>query len=81
MGAKIKHADGVIYINHSEKLTGAEVEAGEIRAGACLMIAAFMAQGTTTITRADNILRGYDSLVKKLTKLGADVSITTDNTL
>ena len=39
------------------------------------MIAGFMAEGTTVITEADNILRGYDNLVKKLTKLGADVSI------
>lgn len=81
MGANIKHADGVIYVDHTDQLFGAEVEAGEIRAGACLMIAAFMASGTTTITKADNILRGYDSLVKKLTQLGAEVSIVSDNSL
>ncbi|WP_353989434.1 UDP-N-acetylglucosamine 1-carboxyvinyltransferase [Pediococcus argentinicus] len=75
MGADIATENGVIYVNHTDKLVGAEVEAGEIRAGACLMIAGFMAEGTTVITEADNILRGYDNLVKKLTKLGADVSI------
>ncbi|KAF0335033.1 UDP-N-acetylglucosamine 1-carboxyvinyltransferase [Pediococcus acidilactici] len=81
MGANIQHTDGVIYVDYTDQLYGANVEAGEIRAGACLMIAAFMADGTTTITKADNILRGYDNLVKKLTKLGADVEITADQSL
>lgn len=75
MGAKIRSENGVIYVEHTDHLQGTEVEAGEIRAGACLMIAAFMAEGTTTITQADNIMRGYDSLIKKLTKLGAKVQI------
>ena len=53
----------------------AEVTAGEIRAGACLMIAGLMATGTTIIDKAGNILRGYDRVEEKLRQLGADVSI------
>lgn len=60
------------------QLHGAEVTAGEIRAGACLMIAGLMATGTTIIDKAGNILRGYDRVEEKLRQLGADVSIKDD---
>ena len=59
----------------TEQLHGAEVIAGEIRAGACLMIAGLMAHGTTVIDKAGNILRGYDRIQEKLRQLGADVTI------
>ncbi len=49
--------------------------AEEIRAGACLMIAGLMADGETTITKAENILRGYDRVIMKLRGLGADVQL------
>lgn len=39
------------------------------------MIAGLMAEGTTTITKVDNILRGYDRVVMKLRGLGADVEL------
>ena len=58
-----------------DHLQGTEVAAEEIRAGACLMIAGLMAEGTTTITKVDNILRGYDRVVMKLRGLGADVEL------
>ncbi|GAX08830.1 UDP-N-acetylglucosamine 1-carboxyvinyltransferase [Secundilactobacillus silagincola] len=75
MGAKIRPEKDMIVVDHTDHLTGATVDAGEIRAGASLMIAALMAEGTTTITSADNILRGYGSIVEKLTALKADVRI------
>lgn len=75
MGAKIRPEKDMIVVDHTDQLTGATVDAGEIRAGAALMIAALMAEGTTTITSADNILRGYGSIVEKLTSLKADVKI------
>lgn len=65
----------MILVEHSTNLHGAEVEAGEIRAGASLMIAGLMATGQTVITHADNILRGYDRIVWKLNRLNADVHI------
>lgn len=79
MGAKIRPEKDMIVVDHTDHLTGATVDAGEIRAGAALMIAALMAEGTTTITSAENILRGYGSIVDKLTALNADVKIADGN--
>lgn len=75
MGAKVRSENDMIIVEHTNTLNGATVEAGEIRAGASLMIAALMADGETQILNADNILRGYGSIVAKLTALNADVTI------
>ncbi|GAF39441.1 UDP-N-acetylglucosamine 1-carboxyvinyltransferase [Agrilactobacillus composti DSM 18527 = JCM 14202] len=78
MGADISIENDVIILHHVNHLQGAEVTADEIRAGACLMIAGLMAEGTTTISKVENILRGYDRVVYKLQALGADVKIIDD---
>ena len=75
MGMDIEAQDGRIVVRHTEKLHGADVEAGEIRAGASLMIAGLMADGETVIHDADHILRGYDRVVWKLNRLNANVRI------
>lgn len=77
MGMQIEGGDGRILINHTDQATlrGADVEAGEIRAGASLVITGLMAQGQTVIHKADNILRGYDRIIWKLNRLNADVKI------
>ena len=77
MGMQIEGGDGRILINHTDQATlrGADVEAGEIRAGASLVITGLMAQGQTVIHKADNILRGYDRIIWKLNRLKADVKI------
>ncbi|MDO4912678.1 MAG: UDP-N-acetylglucosamine 1-carboxyvinyltransferase [Lactobacillus sp.] len=75
MGANIDVQNNIILIHPGTKFKGTTVTADEIRAGACLMIAGLNAEGTTVIENADNILRGYDRVVQKLTKLGADVTI------
>lgn len=77
MGMQIEGGDGRILINHTDQTTlrGADVEAGEIRAGASLVITGLMAQGQTVIHKADNILRGYDRIIWKLNRLNADVKI------
>lgn len=75
MGANIKVEDNIILVHPTKQLHGAVVSAGEIRAGACLMIASLMAKGKTVINNADNILRGYDRVQEKLRQLGADVKI------
>ncbi|WP_282708631.1 UDP-N-acetylglucosamine 1-carboxyvinyltransferase [Ligilactobacillus sp. Marseille-Q7487] len=77
MGAKIASKDGLITIQHSANLTGAVVEAGEIRAGVSLLGLALMAQGKTIITQADNILRGYDRIVDKFRGLSVNLEIMT----
>ncbi|BDR56433.1 UDP-N-acetylglucosamine 1-carboxyvinyltransferase [Xylocopilactobacillus apis] len=75
MGANIWNEDGIIHIQKSGALIGANVTADEIRAGASLMITGLVAPGETKIFDAGNILRGYDRVVEKLTGLGADVKI------
>lgn len=75
MGAGIKVESDTIFMQGPNALSGAEVKASDLRAGACLVIAGLMAEGTTTITGVENILRGYDGIVEKLTALGADISM------
>ncbi|MFD1317768.1 UDP-N-acetylglucosamine 1-carboxyvinyltransferase [Loigolactobacillus zhaoyuanensis] len=78
MGAAITIENDVIILHHADRLSGAEVSADEIRAGACLMTAGLMAQGETVISNVENILRGYDRVVDKLHQLGAQVEIIDD---
>ena len=73
MGASIKVESDTIFLNGPNELTGVEVTASDLRAGACLVIAGLMAKGTTTISGVENILRSYDGIVEKLTSLGADI--------
>ncbi|MGM9906793.1 UDP-N-acetylglucosamine 1-carboxyvinyltransferase [Limosilactobacillus sp.] len=81
MGMNIEAHDGTIIVKHTDHLHGANVEAGEIRAGAALTIAGLMADGTTVINNAGNILRGYDRIVWKLNRLHANVAIEDDSSV
>lgn len=75
MGADAQVEGNMMIINGPAQLHGAEVVASDLRAGACLVIAGLMAQGTTTITNVEYILRGYDHIIDKLTALGADIKM------
>lgn len=75
MGAAISSRDGVITVEHSDNLRGATVKASEIRAGISLLGLALMSKGVTTITNADNILRGYERIVEKLRGLDVEIKI------
>lgn len=80
MGANIRVDDrNRILIKHTDHLTGQHIEAGEIRAGAAEVIAGLMAHGTTVISKANNILRGYDNIIGKLTNLNAKVELMNDD--
>ena len=57
------------------KLVGKKVKATDLRAGASLVIAGLIAEGTTIIENADYILRGYEGIVEKLTKIGAKIKL------
>ena len=74
MGAKIQVDGKVAVIEGVEKLTGAPVRASDLRAGAALVIASLAAEGTTEIEEIGYIERGYEDIVAKLRKLGADIS-------
>ena len=73
MGANIRVESDIILIEGGHPLKGAEVEASDLRAGACLINAGLIAEGQTEITGVDKILRGYSHIVEKLNDLGADV--------
>lgn len=73
MGANIRIESDIILIEGGHPLKGAEVEASDLRAGACLINAGLIAEGQTEITGVDKILRGYSHIVEKLNDLGADV--------
>ena len=64
------------YIFGPTKLRGKTVNATDLRAGASLVLAALIAEGTTTINNADYILRGYEHITEKLTSLGAKIELT-----
>lgn len=57
------------------KLVGCEVKATDLRAGAAMVAAGLSAEGVTTITNIEHILRGYEGIVDKLTEVGAKIKI------
>lgn len=75
MGANIKINDNIETIYGASEFIGTSVQASDLRAGATLFLAALTAEGETTITNIEYILRGYDKLVAKLSNVGADISI------
>ena len=73
MGSDITIEGRKIFINGPTNLKGAKVEATDLRAGACMVIAALAANGTTTITSIEHVLRGYENLPEKLQNVGAKI--------
>ena len=75
MGADIAIDNRKIHIKGATKLKGCEVEATDLRAGACLVLAGLKAEGITKIKNISHILRGYDNIIEKLSKVGADITL------
>ena len=75
MGANISVSGTTAIIEGPTPLTGTEVVATDLRGGAALVIAGLFASGTTKITDVEHILRGYENIASKLTKVGAKISI------
>ena len=75
MSGNISNDDQGIHIEYTKHLHGAEVEASDLRAGACLLCAGLMAEGETVIGNIHHILRGYDHVIEKLSQLGADIKM------
>ncbi len=73
MGANIKIDGRVAILDGVKKLTGCEVKASDLRAGAALIIAGLSAEGTTYIGEIYHVDRGYVNIEEKLRKLGADI--------
>lgn len=73
MGAKIKTEDRVAVIDGVDKLYGTTVKAHDLRGGAALCVAAVAAEGETVIDNAEYIKRGYESIDRDLSLLGANI--------
>jgi UDP-N-acetylglucosamine 1-carboxyvinyltransferase len=73
MGAKMKIDGRSVLIEGGHPLSGAQVKATDLRAGAALVLAGLVAQGETEVTELHHIDRGYMGLVEKLAGLGADI--------
>lgn len=75
LGADVTVKNQTATIIGPSKLKGTSVVATDLRAGASMVSAGLLAEGKTTITNAEHILRGYEQIVEKLTGVGAKISI------
>ncbi len=75
LGAKIQVEGKIAVIEGVGRLTGAPMEACDLRAGAAMVIAGLAAQGTSEISSISHIERGYEDLVGKLSGVGADIRV------
>jgi UDP-N-acetylglucosamine 1-carboxyvinyltransferase len=74
LGAETRIDGHHVMVHGVERLSGAPVEASDIRAGAALVIAGLVAEGETTVSGAQHIDRGYAGFAESLQGLGADVT-------
>ncbi|MBR2678576.1 MAG: UDP-N-acetylglucosamine 1-carboxyvinyltransferase [Bacilli bacterium] len=75
LGANITVKNQTATIIGPTELKGTEVVATDLRAGAAMVAAALLAEGKTTITNSEHILRGYEQIVEKLKAVGAKIVI------
>jgi UDP-N-acetylglucosamine 1-carboxyvinyltransferase len=81
MGSKVEVIDPHhATISGPAALVGTDVEIGDLRAGASLILAALAARGTTTIHGAHHVHRGYENIELKFLELGANISRTAEGT-
>ena len=73
MGADIRIQGSSSVVVGPRRLTGAQVMATDLRASACLALAALIAEGVTVIDRIYHLDRGYEAMEQKLSGLGAVV--------
>ena len=75
MGAEVQVDGRVAIIEGGARLTGAVVQACDLRAGAAMVIAGMCASGTTVVEDIHFIERGYENFVGKLKALGAEIEV------
>ena len=81
MGAHVEIVDQHHATIHGPtRLHGADVEIGDLRAGASLILAALAAEGVTTIHGAHHVHRGYEKIDRKFLELGARIERTAEGT-
>lgn len=75
MGAKTISNGNILTIEGKTLLTGANLYVPDLRGGAALLLAGLISEGTTILDNISLILRGYEDVVEKLTKVGAKIKI------
>ncbi len=73
MGANIETTGSTAMVRGVRKLSGAPVMATDLRASACLVLAALAAEGETSISRVYHLDRGYERIDQKLNAAGASI--------
>jgi len=73
LGARIELSGSTAVVRGVRRLTGAPVMATDLRASACLVLAALAAEGQTHISRVYHIDRGYERIDEKLAAVGARI--------
>lgn len=73
MGADIKTNGNIAIFNGVQSLFAARINATDLRAGAAMIIAGLVAEGTTEVCELKHVDRGYDNIVGRLQALGADI--------
>lgn len=81
MGAKIDLDETNIIIDGGKKLSGADVQASDLRAGASLVLAACIAEGKSSVHRIYHIERGYENFEEKLRIIGVNINKKEDDIL
>ena len=81
MGADIHQERNHALVRGVKKLTGANLKASDLRAGASLIIAALMADGVSEIESLHHIDRGYENFEEKFRNIGADIIRYNDETV
>ena len=79
MGADIHISGNTAIVRGKTNLMGAPVQASDLRASASLVLAALCASGETVVDRVYHIDRGYETIVKKLRSVGADIERIKEN--
>lgn len=75
LGAKIRVEGRVAVVEGVGRLTGANVEATDLRGGAALAVAGLCADSVTTVGHVEYIKRGYENFAENFEKLGADIKV------
>jgi UDP-N-acetylglucosamine 1-carboxyvinyltransferase len=80
LGAQARVDGHHVMLHGVARLSGCPVQASDIRSGAALVIAGLVADGTTTVSRAHHVDRGYAGFAEAMQLLGADVTREPDET-
>jgi UDP-N-acetylglucosamine 1-carboxyvinyltransferase len=75
MGCKIDIQGNTVVITGVPRLTGAEVVASDLRAGAALILLGLAAEGESVVCALKHVWRGYERLMEKMASLGADMEL------